>query len=127
MVRAFGRPSRRQLRECVPKAWVVFYVPSLVEEGFMPTILLVLGWRLFFYSNEGNEPLHVHAQKGESECKFFLHSDIYDIEEAWTHNLSPRLRREIRQIVFEHFTLIVKEWDRHIGGKSDGHDQADHR
>jgi hypothetical protein len=36
----------------------------------MPTILLVRGWRLFFSSNEGNEPMHVHARKGGAECKF---------------------------------------------------------
>ncbi len=30
----------------------------------MPTVLYVQGWRLYFYSNEGNEPMHVHAVKG---------------------------------------------------------------
>ncbi len=27
----------------------------------MPTILFIYGWRLFFYSNEGTEPIHIHA------------------------------------------------------------------
>ncbi|MEQ8955495.1 MAG: DUF4160 domain-containing protein [Gammaproteobacteria bacterium] len=36
----------------------------------MPTILLQAGWRVFFYSNEGDEPIHVHFRKGEIECKF---------------------------------------------------------
>ena len=27
----------------------------------MPTILYVQGWRFHFFSNEGNEPIHVHA------------------------------------------------------------------
>ncbi|MCG6536745.1 MAG: DUF4160 domain-containing protein, partial [Syntrophales bacterium LBB04] len=30
----------------------------------MPTILLIMGWRLFFYANERNEPIHVHCRKG---------------------------------------------------------------
>jgi Domain of unknown function (DUF4160) len=30
----------------------------------MPTILFMNGWRLFFYSNEGDEPVHIHAEKG---------------------------------------------------------------
>ncbi|MEN6433661.1 MAG: DUF4160 domain-containing protein [Smithella sp.] len=38
----------------------------------MPTILLIMGWRLFFYANEGNEPIHVHCQKGDTECKYWL-------------------------------------------------------
>ena len=29
----------------------------------MPTVLLILGWRLFFYANEGNEPMHIHCKK----------------------------------------------------------------
>lgn len=41
----------------------------------MPTILMMLGWRFFFYANEGNEPIHVHCQKGDGEGKFWLDMD----------------------------------------------------
>lgn len=40
----------------------------------MPTILQILGWRLFFYANEGNEPVHIHCRKGGMECKYWLDS-----------------------------------------------------
>ena len=43
----------------------------------MPTIIFVRGWRLFFYANEGKEPLHIHARKEESECKFWLKPKTY--------------------------------------------------
>ena len=33
----------------------------------MPTVLYIRGWRFFFYSDEGNEPIHIHVQKGDSE------------------------------------------------------------
>ncbi|MBZ5564546.1 MAG: DUF4160 domain-containing protein [Acidobacteriia bacterium] len=82
----------------------------------MPTILLVRGWRLFFYMNEGNEPLHIHARKAESECKFWLRPGTYEIEEAWSYNLGPVLRREVRKIIFDHFELICEEWRRVFGG-----------
>lgn len=85
----------------------------------MPTIILVRGWRVFFYSNESKEPIHVHAEKGDAECKLWLRTDLYDVEEAWSHNLTPRLRREIRKIVFDHFDLILDEWKRHWGASSD--------
>ncbi len=88
----------------------------------MPTILQVRGWRVFFYSNEGEEPLHVHAQKGEAECKIWLLVSTYDIEEAWSHSLTPRLRREIRRIIFDHFDLIVDEWEAHFGGQGNAED-----
>jgi hypothetical protein len=76
----------------------------------MPTILFVLGWRFFFYSNEGNEPMHVHAQKGDAECKFWLHPDEFEIEEDFDYGLTPRLRREVRRIIYEHFDEICLAW-----------------
>jgi len=81
----------------------------------VPTVLLVKGWRLFFYANEGNEPIHIHARKGDTECKFWLKADLFDIEEAWAYGTTPRLRREIRRIVFDHFDLIVDEWRTFFG------------
>ena len=82
----------------------------------MPTILYVQGWRFHFYSNEGNEPIHVHAVKGEAECKYWLQPDRFDIVEDFEYNCTPRLRREVRQIVFEHFDQIVVAWREHFGG-----------
>ena len=81
----------------------------------MPTVLVVRGWRLFFYANEGNEPIHIHARNGGAECKFWLLADTFDIEEAWSYGMNPRLRREIRRIVFDHFDLIVDEWHNFLG------------
>ncbi|MBN2365585.1 MAG: DUF4160 domain-containing protein, partial [Calditrichaeota bacterium] len=28
----------------------------------MPTILYIYEWRFFFYSNERNEPIHIHCK-----------------------------------------------------------------
>jgi len=75
-----------------------------------PTILYLRGWRIYAYPNEGNEPMHVHAQKGDAECKFWLKPGLFAIEEAYAYNLSPALRREIRQIIFENFEEIVQAW-----------------
>jgi hypothetical protein len=44
----------------------------------MPTILIVSGWRFFFYANERNEPMHVHCQKAEAEAKYWLDVDHFD-------------------------------------------------
>ena len=52
----------------------------------------------------------------------WLRTAIYDVEEAWSYNLTPRLRREIRRIVFDHFDLIVDEWKRYFGARSDAGD-----
>jgi hypothetical protein len=76
----------------------------------MPTILFIRGWRLFFYSNEGNEPPHIHARKGDVELKYWLDADNFDIEEAYGYNASSRDRRDVRKIIFEHFDYIVAEY-----------------
>lgn len=77
----------------------------------MPTILYIRGWRLFFYANEGNEPPHIHARKGDVECKYWLHADTFDIEEAYAYRASPANRREIRKIIFANFDYIVTEYE----------------
>ena len=77
----------------------------------MPTILVISGWRLFFYANEGNEPAHVHCRKGGVECKYWLDRDNFDLYEAYAYSLSPRDRRDIKKIIFEHFEYIEEQWD----------------
>ena len=83
----------------------------------MPTILIMLGWRLFFYANERNEPPHVHCRKEDRECKFWLDIENYEITEAYSYNISPRDRREIKKIIYQHFDYIVSEWNRFQEGK----------
>lgn len=81
---------------------------------------------MFFYSDEGLEPIHVHARKGDAECKLWLRTDAYGVELAWAHALSPQLHREIRKIVFDHFGLIVEEWGRYFEGHDNAANQTDH-
>jgi len=84
----------------------------------MTTILMIRGWRIFFYSNE-EDPIHVHAQKGNAECKVRLHFVRFDLAEEWSHGMTPGLRREVRQILFDHFDMICDEWVRFFGANSD--------
>ena len=78
----------------------------------MPTILYVMGWRLFFYANEGNEPIHVHCRKGGMECKYWLDRENFAIEEAYNYNMGNKDKREVKKIIFEYFEFIESEWDR---------------
>ena len=72
---------------------------------------MIFGWRIFFYSNEGNEPIHVHAQKAEMECKYWLISETFEIVEEYNFNMKPSDKREIRKIIFEHFEYIIQQWN----------------
>lgn len=83
----------------------------------MPTVLYLRGWRLHFYSNEGNEPVHIHAQKGDRDCKYWLDVDTYDIREAYTYNMSARDTREVRKIILQHFDDIIEAWETAFGAQ----------
>mgnify|MGYP001093662629 CR=1 FL=1 len=38
----------------------------------MPTILRIGPYRFHFYSREDNEPAHIHIERDDLECKFWL-------------------------------------------------------
>lgn len=75
----------------------------------MPTLIFVHGWRFFFYSNERNEPVHIHCQKAEKECKYWLDSSTFDIFEAYSYGLNNNDKRLVRKIIFENFDYIISE------------------
>ena len=77
----------------------------------MPTILEILGWRLFFYSNENDEPIHIHARKASMECKYWIDVNEFDINEAYSFGLKDKDKRQIRRIIFDHFDYIVEQWN----------------
>ena len=77
----------------------------------MPTILMILGWRIYFYANESKEPIHVHCRKGYAEAKYWLDVDTFEAIEAHAYNMSPADKRTARRIIFEHFDYIVSQWN----------------
>jgi len=77
----------------------------------VPTVLLVDGWRFFFYSDERHEPMHIHARKAEKECKFWLDPDQFDIREEYSYRMNQRDKKQVRKIIFEHFEQLVAAWN----------------
>jgi len=57
----------------------------------MPSILVVEGFRFFFYSNENKEPPHIHIVKGDATAKFWLDH----IKEAYSNDFS---KKELKKI-----------------------------
>jgi formylmethanofuran dehydrogenase subunit A len=83
----------------------------------MPTILLIDGWRFFFYANERNEPIHIHCRKAEKECKYWLDVDNFDVIESYTYNMNNKDKRIVKKMIFEYFEVIEKSWDDFQKGK----------
>jgi len=78
----------------------------------MPTILMIRGWRFFFYANERDEPIHIHCRKAEVEAKYWLDVEGFQAIEAHSYNMSQADKRIVRRIIFEHFDYIVDEWEK---------------
>ena len=78
----------------------------------MPTILYLYGYRFFFYTNENNEPMHIHVQKAEMECKYWLDSENFEIKEVFSYNMKVKDKRMVKKIIFEHFDYIAEQWQK---------------
>ena len=72
----------------------------------MPTILIKKGFRFFFYTNEGNEPPHIHVIGKGGEAKIWLNP----IEIAHVYNLAFMERRQILIITEENVNLFMDAW-----------------
>ena len=73
----------------------------------MPTVLREGPYRFFFYSNEGDEPPHVHVEAGGSVAKFWL-------EDPVRHQRSQRFAAHeltrVQSLVQEHRTELLRAW-----------------
>jgi len=76
----------------------------------MPSIKGIPGpYRLFFYSFDCDEPMHVHVQRERMLCKFWLEP----VELARNREFGERELRRIRQLIESNLTGIRKAWDEH--------------
>jgi len=76
----------------------------------MPTVLRVKGYRFFFFSEEGQEPAHVHVDQAERYAKFWLEPVIL------TQNRGFRSRElsELRVLIEEHREQFLEKWHEHL-------------
>lgn len=77
----------------------------------MPTILRILGFRFFFYSNEGNEPPHIHVEKAEAYGKYW----IDPVKKVYMNGFSPRDERKVEMIIKEQQEFFKRKWHEYFG------------
>jgi hypothetical protein len=77
----------------------------------MPTVLRIGPYRFFFYSNEGQEPAHIHISAGGDEAKFWLGP----VTLAANHGFAARFLNELERMVREHEQEFVEAWDEYFG------------
>ena len=78
----------------------------------MPTLLRVEGFRFFFFSNEGQEPPHVHLSKGDGVAKLWLRP----VRLAYAYGLAPAELRRARELTVEYEPTFVERWHDYFGG-----------
>ena len=77
----------------------------------MPTVLYVNGFRFFFYSSDGDEPCHVHVQKGEGDGKIWLEPEI---REEYLEGFKNQEKRIIRTIIQENRRVFIDNWNEYF-------------
>jgi len=78
----------------------------------MPTVLRIKGYRFFFFSNEMNEPIHIHVESSGKYAKFWLEP----IALARNVGFRPFELTEIRNIIIENARMIKERWNEHFAG-----------
>jgi hypothetical protein len=71
------------------------------------TVLRVEGYRFFFWSNEGQEPEHIHVEYGEGTAKFWL--DPVALVESYRMK-SQELKRA-RELVEANIAVLREAWN----------------
>ena len=77
----------------------------------VPTLLLIEGFRFFFFSNEGLEPPHVHVELGDGHAKFWLQP----VELAGAQRLKQQEVRRARMLVEQHREKFLERWNEYFG------------
>jgi hypothetical protein len=73
----------------------------------MPTVMRIGPYRFFFYASDGDEPPHIHVERGECEAKFWL----TPMALAHSGGFRPRERRRVLRLVEENQKTLLEKWD----------------
>jgi hypothetical protein len=80
----------------------------------MPEIFRSFGFVFFFYSNEGQEPIHVHVRTAGGFAKFW----IDPLELDFCQGMKTSDIQQAEQLILEHLEIITKKWNEIHGGRT---------
>ncbi len=76
----------------------------------MPTVLRVEGFRFFFFSNEGQEPQHIHVESQDSYAKFWL----VPVRLAHSKGYNAPTLNKLHSLVRANESLFLEKWNEHF-------------
>ena len=77
-------------------------------------MLRVAGYRFFFFSNERQEPAHIHVEQAERYAKFRL----APISLAANYGFRSGELTQLLRLVHEHHVLFQEKWDEFFGNQT---------
>jgi hypothetical protein len=84
-----------------------------MEAFRLPSLFLVSGYRVFFWSNEASEPIHVHVCKGKpspNATKLWLTRAGGCIVASNGSDIPAKELRELTEFISAQFFLICAKW-----------------
>jgi hypothetical protein len=76
----------------------------------MPTVLRVGRYRFHFFSNESQEPPHIHVKASGDEAKFWLDP----VQLAANYGFNAREINEVEDLVQLHRSQFLEAWHEHF-------------
>jgi len=73
----------------------------------MPTVKIIGAYRFFFYSNEGEEPPHIHVKREICSAKFWLRP----VSLVSSSGFKGAELRNLEKMVTQNHTLFLEAWD----------------
>jgi hypothetical protein len=73
----------------------------------MPEVFRQLGFVFFFYSNESNEPMHVHVRKAGGFAKYWIEPIGLDFSQG----MIVSDLKTAEKLIKEHVELIKLKWN----------------
>jgi len=77
----------------------------------MPTVLSVEGFKFYFFSDERNEPSHIHVKKGGARGKIWL---LPSVDEDYYYGFTEQEKRKIRKFVKENYKFLLEQWNEYF-------------
>ena len=74
----------------------------------MPTVFTKNGFRFFFYSEEGNEPIHIHVAYSGAIAKFWIEPEILLAENI---GLKSQEIKRAKRLIKGNLSLIKEKWN----------------
>ena len=77
----------------------------------MPTVLRILGYRIGFFSADGDEPSHVHVAREDCQAKFWINP----VRLAGNTGFRRHELNEIARVLEENQQTLLNAWNEYFG------------